>query len=125
MSLDKKAKIKPKGQTFFQGQTRHKKAKIELFGLKKAKLPTLRGNALITPWIFLGHRNFVSDSHSSGIMRICCLRMQPRPQGHLCGRGEEIDDPGKGCPNLLVHWFTHSTVRVCDNKCDWFNEMTA
>ena len=25
------------------------------------------------------------------------------PQGHLCGRGEEIDDPGKGCPNLLVH----------------------
>ena len=32
---------------------------------------------------------------------------QPRP--HLCGRGEEIDDPGKGCPNLLVHWLTHST----------------
>ena len=24
---------------------------------------------------------------------------QPRPQGHLCGRGEEIDDPGKGCKN--------------------------
>ena len=22
--------------------------------------------------------------------------MQPRPQGHLCVRGEEIDDPGKG-----------------------------
>ena len=34
---------------------------------------------------------------------------QPRPQGHLCGRGEEIDDPGKGCSNLLVHWLTHST----------------
>ena len=32
---------------------------------------------------------------------------QPRPQGHLCGRGEELDDPGKGCPNLLVHWLTH------------------
>ena len=41
LSLDKKAKIKPKGQTFFQGQTRNKKAKIELFGLKKAKLRTL------------------------------------------------------------------------------------
>ena len=36
-------------------------------------------------------------------------RHQPRSQGHLCGRGEEIDDPGKGCPNLLVHWLTHST----------------
>ena len=35
--------------------------------------------------------------------------VQPRPQGRLCGRGEEIDDPGKGCPNLLVHWLTHST----------------
>ena len=35
--------------------------------------------------------------------------MQPRPQGHRCGRGEEIDDPGKGCTNLLVHWLTHST----------------
>ena len=34
---------------------------------------------------------------------------QPRPQGHLCRCGEEIDDPGKGCPNLLVHWLTHST----------------
>ena len=34
---------------------------------------------------------------------------QPRPQGHLCGHGEEIDDPGKGCPNLLVRWLTHST----------------
>ena len=34
---------------------------------------------------------------------------QPRPQDHLCGRGEETDDPGKGCPNLLVHWLTHST----------------
>ena len=33
---------------------------------------------------------------------------QPRPQD-LCGRGEETDDPGKGCPNLLVHWLTHST----------------
>ena len=44
---------------------------------------------------------------------------QPRPQGHLCGHGEEIHDPGKGCPNLL------RPVRVCDNKCDWFNEMTA
>ena len=36
---------------------------------------------------------------------------QLRPQGHLCGRGEEIDDPGKGCPNLLVHWLTHSTTQ--------------
>ena len=26
--------------------------------------------------------------------------MQPRPQGHLCGRGEEIGGPGKGCKNL-------------------------
>jgi hypothetical protein len=32
---------KPKGQTFFSKQTRNKKAKIELFGHKKAKLPTL------------------------------------------------------------------------------------
>ena len=29
---------------------------------------------------------------------------QPRPQGHLCGRGEEIDDPGKGCKNLQDSW---------------------
>ena len=36
-------------------------------------------------------------------------REQPRPKGHPCGRGEEIDDPGKGCPNLLVHWLIHST----------------
>ena len=28
----------------------------------------------------------------------------PRPQGHLCGRGEEIDDPGKGCKNLQDSW---------------------
>ena len=34
---------------------------------------------------------------------------QSRPQGHLCGRGEKIDDPDKSCPNLLVHWLTHST----------------
>ena len=37
------------------------------------------------------------------------MEEQPRPQGYLCGCGEEIDDPGKGCPNLLVHWLTHST----------------
>jgi hypothetical protein len=30
-----------KAKHFFQGQTRNKKAKIELFGRKKAKLPTL------------------------------------------------------------------------------------
>ena len=35
--------------------------------------------------------------------------LQPRSQSHLFGRGEEIDDPGKGCPSLLVHWLTHST----------------
>ena len=29
---------------------------------------------------------------------------QPRPQGHLCERGEEIDDPGKGCKNLQDSW---------------------
>ena len=29
---------------------------------------------------------------------------QPRPQGHPCGRGEEIDDPGKGCKNLQDSW---------------------
>ena len=29
---------------------------------------------------------------------------QPRPQGHLCGRGEEIDDPGKGWKNLQDSW---------------------
>ena len=39
--LNKKAEKKPKGKAFFQDQTRNKKAKIELFGLKKAKLPTL------------------------------------------------------------------------------------
>ena len=37
----KKAKIKQNGQTFFQGQTSNKKAKIKLFGHKKAKLSTL------------------------------------------------------------------------------------
>ena len=37
------------------------------------------------------------------------VEAQPRPQGHLCGCGEKKDDPGKGCPNLLVHWLTHST----------------
>ena len=37
----KKAKIKQNKQTFFQGHTSNKKAKIELFGHKKAKLPTL------------------------------------------------------------------------------------
>ena len=30
--------------------------------------------------------------------------VQPRPQGHLCGRSEEIDDPGKGCKNLQDSW---------------------
>ena len=37
----KKAKIKQNSQTFFQGQTSNKKAKIKLFGWKKAKLPAL------------------------------------------------------------------------------------
>ena len=30
--------------------------------------------------------------------------IQPRPQGHLCECGEEIDDPGKGCKNLQDSW---------------------
>ena len=29
---------------------------------------------------------------------------QPRPHGHICGRGEEIDDPGKGCKNPQDSW---------------------
>ena len=29
---------------------------------------------------------------------------QPRLQGHLSGRGEKIDDPGKGCQNLQDSW---------------------
>ena len=42
LSLDKKEpKYSQKAKYFFQGQTRNKKAKIELFGRKKAKLPTL------------------------------------------------------------------------------------
>ena len=42
LSLDKKKpKYSQKPKHFFQGQTRNKKAKIELFGRKKAKLPTL------------------------------------------------------------------------------------
>jgi hypothetical protein len=39
--LIKKPKWSQKAKHFFQGQTRNKKAKIELFGRKKAKLPTL------------------------------------------------------------------------------------
>ena len=27
---------------------------------------------------------------------------QPRPQGHLCRRSEELDDPGKGCKNSKI-----------------------
>ena len=36
----------------------------------------------------------------------CCshCNIQPRPQGHYCGRVEEIDDPGKGCKNLQDSW---------------------
>ena len=37
----KKAKIKQNGQANCQGQKSNKKAKIELFSHKKAKLPTL------------------------------------------------------------------------------------
>ena len=29
---------------------------------------------------------------------------QLRPRGHLCGRGEEIDDTGTGCKNLQDSW---------------------
>ena len=32
------------------------------------------------------------------------ITRQPRPQGHLCGCGEELDDPGKGCKNLQDSW---------------------
>ena len=32
------------------------------------------------------------------------VRDQPRPQSHLCERGEELDNPGKGCKNLQDSW---------------------
>ena len=31
------------------------------------------------------------------------IYVQPRPQGHLCGRGEETDDPGKGFLEIFEH----------------------
>ena len=41
---------------------------------------------------------------ASYMMEVEDDNVQPRPQGHLCGRAEEIDDPGKGCKNLQDSW---------------------
>ena len=38
--------------------------------------------------------------------------MTPCPQGHLCWRGEEIDDPDKGCKNLQDSWRFSSMRRL-------------
>ena len=70
LSLDKKEpKYSQKAKYFFQGQTRNKKAKIELFGRKKAKLPTLLLPATSHFSILIGQNMQLTGCHNGNEMR--------------------------------------------------------